>query len=71
MSNTDFESKMMVGGFVIVVLLIITLIASMIISSSRSREYKVRCTNAGGVYIRTEGQDFCIKEFLPLGGSEE
>ena len=71
MRNMDLESKVMVGGFVIVVLLIITLVASMLISSSRSREYKVRCVNAGGVHLRTEGQDFCIKEFLPLGGSEE
>ena len=71
MSNMDLEDKVMVGGLVTVALLILTLVASIIVSSSRSREYRVRCINAGGVHIRAKGQDFCIKEFLPLGGSEE
>ena len=71
MSNMDLGDKIMVGGFVIVVLLVLTLVVAMFVSSSRSREYKVRCINAGGVYIGTGNQDFCIKEFLSLGGSEE
>lgn len=71
MSCTDIGGKAIICGFAIIALLVIVFVYSIIVSESESRAYGLRCTNAGGIHLRSSNRDFCIKEFLPLGGSKE
>ena len=71
MKNMDFENILIIIGLSIIAGLLIAMIAIALTSSSRSREYELRCIDSKGIYLRSQGQDFCIKEFMPLKDNEK